>query len=68
MRSLASLFVFALALVNIASAQVTGNISGYARDASGAAVPGARVAAVMTELYEAARLGMIGKLIIGQLG
>lgn len=45
----ASLLLLLFALVHIASAQVTGNISGYARDASGAAVPGATVTALMTE-------------------
>ena len=46
---LASLFAVAFLLAHVATAQVTGNISGYARDASGAAVPGAAVTAVMTE-------------------
>ena len=45
----ASLLAVAFALVHFASAQVTGNISGYARDASGAAVPGATVTALMSE-------------------
>lgn len=49
LRLPALLLVIAFALVQIASAQVTGNISGYARDASGAAVPGATVTAVMSE-------------------
>ena len=38
-----------LSIVPLATAQGTGNISGYVRDASGAAVPGTTVTAVMNE-------------------
>src|SRR5665213_2626319 len=45
----APLLVLLLAIVPMAFAQGTGNISGYVRDASGAALPGTNVTAVMTE-------------------
>ena len=45
------LLVLILAIVPKAFAQGTGNISGYVRDASGAAVAGANVTAVMTEQH-----------------
>jgi hypothetical protein len=41
--------VMATAIIPMAWSQVTGNLSGYVRDASGAAVPGATVTAVMSE-------------------
>jgi hypothetical protein len=43
------LLVLFFAIVQGALAQSTGNISGYVRDSSGAAVAGANVTAVMTE-------------------
>ncbi|MHB1953793.1 MAG: TonB-dependent receptor [Sulfobacillus sp.] len=43
------LFVVLLAIVPMALAQGTGNISGHVLDASGAALPGTTVTAVMTE-------------------
>ncbi len=45
------LLILILAIVPKAFAQGTGNISGYVRDASGAAVAGANVTAVMTEQH-----------------
>ncbi len=45
----ASLLVLLLTIVPITFAQGTGNISGYVRDPSGAALPGTTVTAVMTE-------------------